>query len=510
MLNKSGIFSEVAWARTDYAYYVHYVHRGNHRPAKHTDFICEILDRVEKGEITRLILTLPPRHSKSMTVSETFPSYFIGKNPDRKVIEVSYGDSLAKKFGRANRRKIEEYGQHLFGIRISPENASVTNWSIQGHSGGMVSAGIGGPITGEGADLLIVDDPIKNREQAESVTYREKIWDEWQNTLLTRLHPGARIIIIMTRWHEDDLVGRLLDTEGNQWTVVNFPAEAEGRDPLGRAVGDPLWPEHGYGSAWLAETKIRVGSRVWNGLFQQRPTPQEGSIIKRHWWRFWRYPNRDMPPVVVRDERGEYVNVEAVPLPIAFEEMAQSWDMAFKDTQESAYVVGQVWSRRGAEKFLMDQVRERLDFVETVSAVKALSAKWPHTYWKWVEDKANGPAVISVLRQTISGLIPIEPDGSKEARAYAVTPQIEAGNVYLPHPLIAPWVSTFIEECASFPNGKYNDQVDAMTQALNWWVQRERGNNDPTQDDACGALLPFAEYSDFDLLEFEHGGFTGL
>ncbi|NCU27749.1 hypothetical protein EOM86_13710, partial [Candidatus Nomurabacteria bacterium] len=316
----------------DYPYYVHHVHRGHHIAAKHTDFICEQLLRVERGEITRLILTMPPRHSKSMTVSETFPSHFIGRDPSRRVITVCYGDALARKFGRANRRKIEEFGRELFGVTVSPENASMNNWGIQEHAGGMISAGIGGPITGEGADLLIIDDPIKNREEAESVTYREKVWDEWQNTLLTRLHPGGAIIIIMTRWHQDDLVGRLLASEPDLWTVVSLPAEAEENDPLGRQVGEPLWPEHGYNQKWMDATKEAVGTRAWVSLFQQKPSPQEGAILKRHWWKYWCYPGQKLPPVTVRDEYGEFVSIEATPLPKKLEQ-AQSWDMAFKDTK---------------------------------------------------------------------------------------------------------------------------------------------------------------------------------
>jgi predicted phage terminase large subunit-like protein len=401
-----------------------------------------------------------------MTVSETFPSYFIGRDPSRRVITVCYGDALARKFGRANRRKIEEFGKDLFGVSVSSENASMNNWGIQGHDGGMISAGVGGPITGEGADLLIIDDPIKNREEAESVTYREKVWDEWQNTLLTRLHPGGAVIIIMTRWHQDDFVGRLLSLEPDIWTVVSLPAEAEENDPLGRPVGAPLWPEHGFNAEWMSVTKEAVGTRAWTSLYQQKPSPQEGSILKRHWWQYWCYPGQKLPPVIVRDEFGEFVSIEAVPLPKQME-LAQSWDMAFKDTRASAYVAGQVWGKEGANKYLLDQIRDKLDFVRTLQAVITLSVKWPQARAKWIEDKANGPAVMSVLKSKLSGLIPIQPHGTKEARAYAVTPQIQSGNVYLPHPHLAPWVEGFIEECAMFPNGAYADQVDTATQALN-------------------------------------------
>jgi len=391
---------------------------------------------------------MPPRHSKSMTVSETFPSFFIGKNPERRVIEISYGDSLARKFGRANKQKIDEFGEELFGIKLSQDNASMTNWGIEGHRGGMISAGIGGPITGEGADLLIIDDPIKNRQEANSETYREMVWNEWQNTLLTRLHPGGAVIIILTRWHEDDLAGRLLKQEQGKWEVVSLPAKAEKNDQLGRKPGEPLWPEHGFDEAWMENTKKEVGSQVWTALYQQKPSPQEGNMLKRGWWQFYRQA------------------------PSSFDEIIQSWDCAFKDekaakSKEPDFVVGQVWGRKGADKYLLDQVRDRMDFPATIMAIKSLTAKWPQAGAKLIEDKANGPAVIATLKRQIPGLIPVNPEGGKVARAAAVSPDIEAGNVYLPDPSIAPWVHDFIEECAAFPNGANDDQVDAMTQALN-------------------------------------------
>lgn len=397
---------------------------------------------MEEGKLKRLMIFLPPRHSKSMTVSETFPSYFIGKKPTRRVIEVSYGDSLAQKFGRENKRKIEENGRDLFDIEISKFNASSTNWGLKDHRGGMISAGIGGGLTGEGADLLLIDDPIKNRKEADSETYRNMLWNEWQNTLLTRLHPDAAIIIILTRWHEDDLAGRILKEEKDKWTVINIPCEAEKDDPLGRDVGEPLWPEHGFNKTWMADTKKGVGSRAWFALYQQRPSPQEGGIFKRKWWQFYLIP------------------------PSRFDEIIQSWDCAFKDTKTSSYVVGQAWGRKGADMYLLDQVREQMDFPTTLKAFETFSAKWKLARTKLVEDKANGTAVIAMLKKKIPGIIPVEPRGSKEARANAVSPYVEAGNVYLPDPTLAQWVHDYIEEMSAFPNGATNDQVDATSQAL--------------------------------------------
>jgi predicted phage terminase large subunit-like protein len=433
-------------AKREYLEYCIYTHRGHWIPARHNRYICTKLQQVEEGKIKRLMIFLPPRHGKSMTVTETFPSYFIAKQPDRRVIEVSYGDSLAQRFGKYNRQKVAEYGKTLFGVELSREKSSMTDWDIAGHRGGMVSVGIGGGITGQGADLLLVDDPIKNKEEADSEVYRAKIWDEWQNTLLTRLHPGAAIIIILTRWHEDDLAGRLLNPEYGEvddWEIICLPAIAEDNDQIGRQPGDPLWPEHGYDLEWAAKTKTAVGSQAWAALYQQRPSPAEGAMLKRHWWRYY------------------------VELPKKFDRIIQSWDLSFKDSDGSDFVSGQVWGSVGADIYMLpDREYGRMDFPATLEAIARLTKRNPRATTKLVEDKANGPAVIAMLRHKIGGIIPINPKGSKQARVSAVTPLIEAGNVYLPSPMLCPWIEDFIDECASFPNGAHDDQVDAMTQAL--------------------------------------------
>jgi len=440
--------SQVA-ARSFYRFYCGYVHQWRWDPLPHLRLVCEKLEAVERGEITRLMVFMPPRHGKSMTISETFPSWFIGRNPDRRVIVAAYGESLAKKFGRKNRQKLEWYGGELWGITIDPSNSSVTNWTIQGRDGGMIATGRGGAITGEGADLLVIDDPIKNREEAESETIREKIWDEWESTLSTRLHKGGRVIIILTRWHEDDLAGRLLAKEGRvedggEWHVLSLPAICEDpvNDPLGREEGQALAPDLGYDEEWAEKKRKQVGSYTWGALYQQSPRPADGNIFKRQWIQFYKK------------------------LPDRLDTQIQSWDCSFKDTDGSDYVVGQVWGRKGADFYLIDQVRDRMDLPSTIQAVRAMSAKHPRTYGKLVENKANGPAVVQMLRRQIPGLIEVEPEGGKEVRAYAVQPLFEAGNVWLPDPSIAPWVHDYIEELMAFPNGRHDDQVDATTQAL--------------------------------------------
>ncbi len=336
----------------------------------------------------------------------------------------------------------------------------------------MVATSVGGTATGKGGDFIVVDD-LHNPTEAQSDIQRETAITFFDQTLSTRLdnkRTGA-IVVVMQRLHEKDLSGHLL--ERGDYVYLRLPAEAETRTIIhlpisGRSIvrgeGDLLWPER-EGPIELAAQKKAMGSYAYAGQYQQRPSPAEGGILKRYWWKYWCYPGQKLPAVTTRNEGGAMLNIDAVELPQGLIE-AQSWDMAFKDTKESAYVVGQIWGRAGADCFLLDQVRDKMDFPSTIDAVEKMTEKWPKAGAKWIEDKANGPAVIATLGRRVPGLIPVNPEGGKEARAHAVSPMIEAGNVFLPHPAIASWVHEFIEECAAFPNSVNNDQVDSMTQAL--------------------------------------------
>lgn len=426
----------------------YHVSRGKWRPAKHLLYTSRKLVNVAARRTKRLIVTEPPRHGKSELISRYFPAWYLGIFPDERIILTSYEADFAASWGRKARDTVEEFGGELFGIRVRQDSSAANRWDIEGHSGGMVTAGAGGPITGRGGNVIIIDDPFKNAEEANSKRIRDKVWEWYQSTLYTRLEPGGAIIIVMTRWHEDDLVGRLLNPEYGEvedWEIINLPAVAEEGDVLGREPGEALWPER-YDLAELKRIKKTVGSYWWNALYQQRPSPPEGSIIKREWWRFYKEP------------------------PSNLDEVVQSWDCSFKETATGSYVVGQVWGRKGADKYLLDQFRARVDFVATVRAIKSLSDKWPEARLKLVEEAANGPAVIAALRSEVPGIVAVRPRGSKEARLHAVSPDIEAGNVYLPSG--APWVHDYIEELVAFPGGANDDQVDATSQALERLTRR--------------------------------------
>ncbi|MFJ7662011.1 phage terminase large subunit [Lysinibacillus sp. NPDC097162] len=447
-------------ARQFYRDYVEFVHHGHYEHYRHTELVCEVLQRIANGEQLSMLIEMPPRHGKSMTVTESFPSYYLMKNPDKRVIAAAYSDGLAKKFGRLNRNKFNEYAHELFNIQLSEANAAVKDWGVEGKQGGMIATGIGGSITGQGADLMIIDDPIKNMKEASSQTIRDNIWDEWEATLSTRLHDGASVIVIMTRWHEDDLIGRLLVRSPRKWIRLRLPAIAEDEDDLlGRAPGEPLCRELGFNEQWANDKKAEVGSRTWNALYQQRPSPAGGSIFKREWIRYY---------VRTEEQKREWgLSDDVAVLPIHFDKMAQSWDCTFKGTDTSDFVAGGVWARKKAQYFLLDIDHRRMGFADTMKAIRAMSDKWPNARSKYIEDKANGSAIIEMLKDEISGIVPVDPEGGKEARANAVSPLFEAGNVYLPHPNMCSWVEDLEEELVSFPNAAHDDLVDMTTQALN-------------------------------------------
>ena len=430
--------------RSSYAAYCYFVHNEKWIDTKFHKFLAEKVQSFVETKTGNpydiLILSTPPQHGKSMTVTETFPSWYEGKYPERRCIVACYNDDFAGKFGRRNKSKIEEYGQFIFNISLS--KSSDRDIEIADHNGGIITRGIMSGITGNSGDLIIIDDPVKNRMEADSVTYRERLWEEWQNSIKTRTQAGTKIIIIQTRWHEDDLAGRVIRREKNV-EVINLPVEAEEDDILGRNVGDALCPEIGKDNEWLKSFKAGYtdGKRAWNALFQGRPTSAEGNMFKREWWKYY-------------DKLPEHIPLIGI-----------SIDATFKDSDTSDYVAIETWGKLNADYYLIDLIKRRMDFPETLRAIRAMAAKYPQKHSILIEDKANGSAIISMLRHEIEGIIPITPKESKIARANAITGIVESGNVYLPR--YADFTSEFVEEFASFPNGVNDDLVDAATQFLN-------------------------------------------
>lgn len=432
--------------------------------------ICDLIMRWIRGEIPYLIISVPPRHGKTEICSKRLPAFLFGLFPDTQIIMASYSADLSSKNNRSvqaiidsnryqtlfpNTRLWSAGGQGsglMSGMR--PRRTS-TEFEIVKHEGYLRSAGVGGGITGMGAKFLIIDDPVKDAKQADSEVFRQSVWDWWSSTALTRLEDNSRALIIMTRWHEEDLAGRLLSESKNNpdaLQFVEFKLEAIREDMTvlddPRPYAQALWPEK-YDEKYLKSIRSGMDPRWWNALFQQRPSALEGGIIQKKWIEDNYY--RTLPPFWSR--------------------LIQSWDFTFKDTKHSDFVVGQVWGVYGKDKYLIDQVRARMGFTEAKKAMKAMSQKWPRAYKKIVEDKANGPAIIDALKNNddgfgLEGIVPYSPKDSKEARLSAVSPAYMAGDVKYPHPEIAPWIQVNIDEIVKFPNAAYDDTVDSSTQAL--------------------------------------------
>lgn len=435
--------------------------------------LCEKLDLWIDKKIPRLMVFMPPRHGKSEQGSRKTPALIFGKYPDRKVIATSYSDDLASKMNRDVKRIMEDdpyrrlfpdtilankQNSHLF------KGAYVNNSSefeIPNFKGGYRSAGVGTGVTGMGCDYLIIDDPFKDNTEADSPTIRQKILDWYMSTSKTRLAKGGSVLLILTRWHEADLAGQLLDIakanpDADQWEVLSFEAikdtETNPLDP--REMGEALWPSE-FPVETLKSTRAGMPPRFWNALYQQRPSAMQGNIINREDVKFYGGPT-------------------GVDLPAKFKSSVHSWDFAFKDTKGSDYVVGTYWGKDETDFWLVDRVRDRMGFSASLKAVKDFAKRHPLYSALLIEEKANGAAIIEVIKRELSRVIPINPKESKLARFEAVSPLFYGGNIWLPHPSIAPWVTEFLDELCTFPNGAHDDQVDSASQALNWLDNKTR------------------------------------
>ncbi len=439
-------------ARRSFAAFVSYTFPGYHHSA-FSLAVCEALDQFLGDAVAGLrpilILGAPPQHGKSELVSRRFPAYIFGLYPELRIAACSYAADLARDMNRDVQRIMldELYGTLFPEVTlnpkrvVTPEGQALRNsdrFDIPGHRGYYVCAGVGGPLTGKSVDIGIIDDPIKNEEEARSPTIKRGIQRWYETVFLTRLSRNSGHIIMSTRWAVDDLAG-IVAKNNSRAKVLSFPAI--------NADGQPLVPElHPLDK--LLETKSILSPAQWSALYQQSPVQEGGNIFQEVWFgskQRWNLGN----------------------LPEFFDELVLSWDMTFKGTDGSDYVVGQVWGRKGVNYYLLHQVRARMSYTSTKGAVRTMAAQYPQRAGVLIEDKANGPAVMDDLKDEIDDLLPVEPYGSKVARAYAVTSVFAAGNVYIPEDETAhPWVPDYIAEMITFPAGPNDDQVDATTQAI--------------------------------------------
>ena len=423
--------------------------------------VIQQLQRVLDDGCKRIILQVPPRHGKSLLASQLLPAAYLLAHPDRYVGISSYSAELAEGFSR----KAREYFREGGGL-ISASSQAVNAWGTEA-GGGLWAAGVGGAITGRSGHLLIIDDPVKNREDAESDRMMEKLNDWYTSTLYTRLEPkvGA-IVVIQTRWSENDMIGQLVENEFNvsekgreDWTIVDLPALYEDPDDRPKLpahceiipdwreeIGEALCPQR-YNQEDLERIREAVGSRDFASLYQQRPAPDGGNMFNPNWWQYYDW-DTPLPP---------------------FQRVILSVDCTFTDNKKSDYVVGAVIAQAGARFYVLDLVREKLDVLGTMAMISRMY-KRHQLSGTIIELAASGYAVYQMMQKKVPGLIGFKPDKSKESRAASVVPMVEAGNVYLP--ASEAWLDSFINEFNLFPASKNDDQVDAITMGLNYCTQR--------------------------------------
>jgi predicted phage terminase large subunit-like protein len=424
-------------------------------PAAHHIVLNDVLEKVERGEIRRLMVYMPPGSAKSTYSSVTFPTWYMGRNPGKNIIATSYGSDLAKKFGRKCRQIVRspEF-EEVMGCRLVGDNAAVDDWSIT-NGATYMSGGILSGITGNRADGVIIDDPIKGREEADSEAIRDKTWNEYKSSLRTRLKPNGFIILIMTRWHEEDLAGRILPEDydgasgwvraqdGENWYVINVPAEAEREDdPIGRAPGEWLWTEWFSVEHWEQERRTQ-DSRNWAALYQQRPAPDGGILFTDDMMRWY-----DTPP-----------NLDTL-------RFYGASDYAVSDGKGDYTVHGIAGIDPNDDLYLLDWWRAQVSPDKGVDAWADMAKQWRPV--RWGEDKAQiektlGPFIdkrgkemsVSVVREKFPTV------GDKVQRAQSIRGRMGQGKVYLPRN--APWTKDLVAELLSFPNGRNDDQVDVLS-----------------------------------------------
>jgi predicted phage terminase large subunit-like protein len=402
--------------------------------------MLEKLEDIAEGRIDRLMLLLPPGHAKSTYASVLFPAWWLARFPTSNVITACHTADLASHFARRVRALVEQHPKTL-GVDLAKQDRASARWRTQ--SGGEYFAtGIRGPITGRRADLVLIDDPIKSHIEADSPQARESLWNWYRSDLATRLTPGGRIVLVMTRWHEDDLGGRLIDS-ADPWTILRLPALAERNDPLGRPEGAPLWPEWEDNDA-LARRRTTIGHRVWQALYQQDPTPDADALFETS-----RIPVLDTCPPTTQEVRA--------------------WDLAAtlpSEGRDPDWTVGLKLARHATGLIVTDIIRLRTgptDVARTIIATASQDGTGV-TIGLPQDPGQAGKQQIAWLTQQLAGhRINASPEsGSKLTRATPAAASIDAGQLAL---LRAPWNRAFLEELRDFPQGRKDDQVDALSRA---------------------------------------------
>lgn len=439
----------------------------SYKVAWFNQILCDRLTRLQKEKGKRIMIWVPPQHGKSLLVSKYYPAWVLGKNKEAQIIQSSYGQGLATDFCRATNALMqtdtyaEIFPESAFSQERKEEYKDAKNQSnffeVNPNRGSMYSVGVGGPTTGKTANpLFIIDDPIKDQQQADSETYRKTIIEWFAAVAESRCHPDANIILMHTRWHKQDLCGHLLENYGDEWEVISLPALAYKEDHKFRHPEDPrqegetIWPDGRHTQEQMEAVKARTPTRIWNALWNQNPTIEGGSIIKDAWLRFY-----DFLPI--RGEKSEQPR------------WVSSWDLTFKDKKASKTgkvddVAGLVIVKIGAFYYIHDSFCDKVGFTDSCKAINSFKERNPKCTTHWIEDKANGPAVIETMRKKVAGIVEVEPQGKKEERLEACEPLFRSGNIFISNSLRHK--KKLIDQLTEFPNSDYDDLVDALTQGI--------------------------------------------
>lgn len=435
-----------------------------------SDTIRDLVDgkllREDGRPYNKLMVNMPPRHGKSELITRAAPAWYLTRYPDRRVIVTGYEHDFAADFGADARKYIQDYGKE-FGVEVDPATAAKHNWSLLNRRGGLKTAGAGGPITGKGGHFIVIDDPVKNSEEADSPTIRENHWKWWQSTVSTRQEPGCVIVCVMTRWHEDDLGGRLLAHEPDNWYVLSLPALAGEADPIGRAPGEALWPER-YDEEWLAEQRETAGPRVWSALYQQSPTIEGGNVFRSDKFRYFSAQN-------TQDGRKFYLHAQNGPVKEVLEDRCKLFytlDLAATTKTRSDWTVACVFLQTpDKELLLLDVLRVRIEAAEHEAFVDRLRARYPGG-WIGVEKATFGMVLLQMLQRRGIPVRELTPDKDKETRALPAAALIDADRIYFLRG--AAWLTEFEAELLHFPYGTHDDQVDCLAYAARYLADSVR------------------------------------
>jgi predicted phage terminase large subunit-like protein len=464
--NKIGSLSTEELAFTYFPAYIA-TQFPSYRFAPHNQAIASALTKVESGHINRLMIFMPPRHGKTMQVSEFFPSWYLGRNPESQIIASTYSYDRASDTGNKVRNyMIDPYYNKIFeGCALSTDTKS-KNKLLTNRGGALFSVGTGGTITGRGANLFLIDDPVKSREDAESDISRKKLMDWYRGVAYTRLMPTNAIILIMTRWHFNDLAGFLLEEmQHENWAILKLPAVCEEEDDIiGRTSGQALWPSD-YPLPRLNEIKTTIGTREWNAQYQQTPLPAEGGMINIEWFKKYDYGEYARWHMSVRD------GYKITP-PFGIKRIVISWDTAFKETQLNDPSAGTVWGESDTDCYLLNVINKRMNYPRlkrNVIELHEFCCKFDLGQVSvLIEDKASGQSLLQdLLADTRIPVIALPADPSKQVRMSSASPLIEAGKVHIPER--APWLVEYETQMARFPLWKLDDLVDSTSQYLNWF-----------------------------------------